>query len=166
MLTALALSRDPSLTEGLKEIRADILIGKLKTREEVEEAIRRAVQSGKLSREALDKFLSDSGQFGFNALSRYQFSNDLCYPQFHTGCSENELAKSLLIEGALAQNGATANKITSALENASLPGGTHDLGRIGFSIRPLDLARQFEIEIKIVCHLRSYGHDYIEGTNK
>ena len=78
MLTALALSRDPSLTEGLKEIRADILIGKLKTREEVEEAIRRAVQSGKLSREALDKFLSDSGQFGFNALSGYQFSNDLC----------------------------------------------------------------------------------------
>ena len=67
MLTALALSRDPSLTEGLKEIRADILIGKLKTREQVEEAIRRAVQSGKLSREALDKFLSDSGQFGFNA---------------------------------------------------------------------------------------------------
>ena len=79
MLTALALSRDPSLTEGLKEIRADILIGKLKTREEVEEAIRRAVQSGKLSREALDKFLSDSGQFGFNALSLNQFSNDLCY---------------------------------------------------------------------------------------
>ena len=65
MLTALALSRDPSLTEGLKEIRADILIGKLKTREEVEEAIRRAVQSGKLSREALDKFLSDSGHLKF-----------------------------------------------------------------------------------------------------
>ena len=65
MLTALALSRDPSLTEGLKEIRADILIGKLRTREEVEEAIRRAVQSGKLSREALDKFLSDSGQLKF-----------------------------------------------------------------------------------------------------
>ena len=65
MLTALALSRDPSLTEGLKEIRADILIGKLKTREEVEEAIRRAVQSGKLSREALDKFLSESGQLKF-----------------------------------------------------------------------------------------------------
>ena len=130
MLTALALSRDPSLTEGLKEIRADILIGKLRTREEVEEAIRRAVQSGKLSREALDKFLSDSGQLKFTRKvlnPHYQ----ICL-QFHTGCSENELAKSLLIEGALAQNGATANKITSALENASLPGGTHDLGRIGF----------------------------------
>ena len=103
MLTALALSRDPSLTEGLKEIRADILIGKLASREQVEEALRKAVQSGKISREALDKFLSDSG------------------------CSENELAKSLLIEGALANSGVTANKITSALETASLPGGTHDL---------------------------------------
>ena len=59
------------------------------------------------------------------------------------------MAKSLLIEGALAQNGATANKITSALENASLPGGTHDLGRIGSSFRPLDPARQFEIEFKM-----------------
>ena len=59
------------------------------------------------------------------------------------------MAKSLLIEGALAQNGATANKITSALENSSLPGGTHDLGRIGSSFRPLDPARQFEIEFKM-----------------
>ena len=83
MLTALALSRDPSLTEGLKEIRADILIGKLASREQVGEALRKAVQSGKISREALDKFLSDSG------------------------CSENELAKSLLIEGALANSGVT-----------------------------------------------------------
>ena len=65
MLTALALSRDPSLTEGLKEIRADILIGKLTSREQVEEAIRKAVHSGKLSREALDKFLSDTGQLFF-----------------------------------------------------------------------------------------------------
>ena len=65
MLTALALARDPSLTEGLKEIRADILIGKLTSREQVEEAIRKAVHSGKLSREALNKFLSDTGQLFF-----------------------------------------------------------------------------------------------------
>ena len=82
-----------------------------------------------------------------------------------SGYSENELAKSLLIEGALAQSGATANKITSALENASLPGGTHDLGRIGFSNRPLDFARQFEIEIKM-GYLETYGHDYTEGTKR
>ncbi len=99
MLLSKASDKADSMRDGLDEIRLAIQSGALSTPEAVEEALNKAVASGKLSKDALNKFLRD------------------------TGASSKDLAKSLLIESALGKNGVTKNKMDAALEGAVCTAG-------------------------------------------